>query len=777
MQRRGARRDRRAGVPVRAGALEPRAQPATAPAARRASGATSSTSSSTIWRSPGPRRRTSRRPGSAVIGILPTLGRRHLVADALSAEDRYAAAQRADAHRPRRADPARHRPAATRSATGAQDRLPTSTRSPPRRRARRCSCTCRCHPDVVRGVLERGAVPGGRAAGGRRELAVPARRAAVGGDPDPAVRAVVRRAPARAAQPGRPATGVVRRAVDHLDPRPVRARTAATSPACSRSPRSSRPVGRAGRGAVPALSELQAAQRHDLALEPAGVRRGGRAAAHPGGEPGAARRSDARSTWSPTPCSSTGCCGCWSSRIGRCGARCRSRRRRRTSPAAARIGLDAPLYWPGTGWIRPDELVLRKLLPMAAEGWPAGGRRPGVRPLPAGDRAALPAASHGGGVAGRRGRGAGGSRRGSRTTALHGMFAPLPGALGRERAGAQLAAALLTPLATRAAASSAALRPRDAVGRPAVPRCKRFCRSGPPRPARSYRRRRRRVRRPRRGAGDGPRRDPAPHAPAIGPGAGAARLRTENSHARPQPLLVIPMSPFRLFGPPPEPEPAVAAHDDSGGVTWAAGRGRTIPPPPPGTHARSASTPGPHPASAETRLRLPPVTALRRPVTTTRRPIRSGSRRSLPIRPRPGRRRPGRGPPSRWTHHRIHGRRRLSPGPSPRTTCRGTKTTPVGAAGSWPATWPPPRAIPRCSAGTGRAGSARSSPCRVRFARTGTTACWSTSGCGSRPTAPWVVARPTNPNPDPTGRFRGCLPSHRHRSGRAGRAARRTGSG
>jgi hypothetical protein len=35
---------------------------------------------------------------------------------------------------------------------------------------------------------------------------------------------------------------------------------------------------------------------------------------------------------------------------------------------AASHGLDATLYWPGTGWIRPDELVLRKLLPMAAEG-------------------------------------------------------------------------------------------------------------------------------------------------------------------------------------------------------------------------------------------------------------------------------------------------------------------------------------------------------------------------------------------------------------------------
>jgi hypothetical protein len=35
---------------------------------------------------------------------------------------------------------------------------------------------------------------------------------------------------------------------------------------------------------------------------------------------------------------------------------------------AARHGMEGPLYWPGTGWIRPDELVLRKLLPLAADG-------------------------------------------------------------------------------------------------------------------------------------------------------------------------------------------------------------------------------------------------------------------------------------------------------------------------------------------------------------------------------------------------------------------------
>ncbi|NMI00895.1 glutamate--cysteine ligase [Pseudonocardia acidicola] len=35
---------------------------------------------------------------------------------------------------------------------------------------------------------------------------------------------------------------------------------------------------------------------------------------------------------------------------------------------AARHGMEGPLYWPGSGWIRPEELVLRKLLPQAHEG-------------------------------------------------------------------------------------------------------------------------------------------------------------------------------------------------------------------------------------------------------------------------------------------------------------------------------------------------------------------------------------------------------------------------
>lgn len=36
--------------------------------------------------------------------------------------------------------------------------------------------------------------------------------------------------------------------------------------------------------------------------------------------------------------------------------------------AGARAGMDAQLYWPDVGWVRPDELILRRLLPLADEG-------------------------------------------------------------------------------------------------------------------------------------------------------------------------------------------------------------------------------------------------------------------------------------------------------------------------------------------------------------------------------------------------------------------------
>ncbi len=44
--------------------------------------------------------------------------------------------------------------------------------------------------------------------------------------------------------------------------------------------------------------------------------------------------------------------------------------------AAARSGMDTQLYWPGLGWVRPDELVLRRLLPLAHDGLARWGVSP-----------------------------------------------------------------------------------------------------------------------------------------------------------------------------------------------------------------------------------------------------------------------------------------------------------------------------------------------------------------------------------------------------------------
>ena len=99
---------------------------------------------------------------------------------------------------------------------------PTPTRSRPRPRARACSCTCRSSPQAFAALLERGAGDRRRAARGRRELAVLLRQGAVARDPHRAVRAGHRHPPGGAEGPGRAAAGVVRRALDHVDLRPVR---------------------------------------------------------------------------------------------------------------------------------------------------------------------------------------------------------------------------------------------------------------------------------------------------------------------------------------------------------------------------------------------------------------------------------------------------------------------------------------------------------------------------------------------------------------------------
>src|SRR5690606_24854452 len=46
---------------------------------------------------------------------------------------------------------------------------------------------------------------------------------------------------------------------------------------------------------------------------------------------------------------------------------------------AARYGIDARVYWPGVGEVHATELVVRRLLPWAAEGLDAWGVDPALR--------------------------------------------------------------------------------------------------------------------------------------------------------------------------------------------------------------------------------------------------------------------------------------------------------------------------------------------------------------------------------------------------------------
>ena len=50
--------------------------------------------------------------------------------------------------------------------------------------------------------------------------------------------------------------------------------------------------------------------------------------------------------------------------------------------AGARHGMDAELYWPGVGWVPPDELVLRTLLPLAHDGLRSPSSSGGAQPTP-----------------------------------------------------------------------------------------------------------------------------------------------------------------------------------------------------------------------------------------------------------------------------------------------------------------------------------------------------------------------------------------------------------
>ena len=226
----------------------------------------------------------------------------------------------------------------------------------------------------VRRALERRAGDRGRPAGDRRQLAVLLRARAVARDADRAVRADDRHAAGGAQGPGRAPARVVRRALDHVDLRPLRGERPLL-PGAAAGGRGRGPDGGARARRRAAAAGAAAAQRHDLPLEPPDLRHLPRAPAPARREPRAAGRADDRRH----------------ARQRRLLLRARARAgrgrpagvdadvvlggARRTSTRARATGIDARVYWPGVGEAPATELVLRRLLPMAREGLVALGRR------------------------------------------------------------------------------------------------------------------------------------------------------------------------------------------------------------------------------------------------------------------------------------------------------------------------------------------------------------------------------------------------------------------
>ena len=280
-----------------------------------------------------------------LVGILPTISDQHLNGEALSANPRYRllneqifAARGEDLQI---------------SITG-QERLSTfaDTIAP------EAACTSvQLHqhgrPREVRHALERGAGDRRRAARGRRQLAVLLRPRAVAGDADRALRAGHRHAAGGAQGPGRAPARVVRRALDHLDLRPLRGERHLLPGAAAgvRRPRTRSRCSSAG--GVPALAELRLHNGTDLPLEPADLRRRARQAAPARREPRAARRPDRRRHARQRRLLLRARARCSPTRSARSGRGCRSRRRRRTSTPARATASTRACSGPGSARCRP----------------------------------------------------------------------------------------------------------------------------------------------------------------------------------------------------------------------------------------------------------------------------------------------------------------------------------------------------------------------------------------------------------------------------------------
>ena len=293
-----------------------------------------------------------------LVGILPTISEQHLNADSFSANPRYKllneqifAARGEDLQ----------------ISINGPERLSTfaDTIAP------EAACTSvqlhqQVEPRPLPHALERRAGDRRGAARDRRQLAVLLRPRAVAGDADRAVRAGHRHAPGGAQGAGRAPARVVRRALDHVDLRPLRGERHLL-PGAAAGVRARGPGRGARAGGVPKLGELRLhngtvyrwnrpvydvvrgkphlrVENRVLPAGPTVVDTLANAAFYYG----LVRMlvEEERPIWSRMSFSAA----------------------EENFHAGARDGIEARVFWPGLGEVPASELVLRRLLPLAHEG-------------------------------------------------------------------------------------------------------------------------------------------------------------------------------------------------------------------------------------------------------------------------------------------------------------------------------------------------------------------------------------------------------------------------
>ena len=306
------RRDRRPRVPDRAGAAT--TSSSTSPAAScSATRRSSSRASCATSLNEAERRRPSCGAHIVMIGILPTIMPEHFEGEWMSANTRYQALNDA-----------------VFAARGEDIYLDIEGPS-----GERLATYCRLaragvgvHLDAaapaggaggVRRALERRAGAGRAAAGARRRTPrTSIGKRAVGRDPHRAVHPGRRHPPGRAEEPGRAAPGVLRRALDHLDLRPVRGERALLPGDAARAVRRGPGGGARGRRRTRSWPRCGCT----TARSTAGTGRSTTSSAVPrtcGSRTACCRPARPSSTSSPTRRSTTARCARWPTRTGRSG--------------------------------------------------------------------------------------------------------------------------------------------------------------------------------------------------------------------------------------------------------------------------------------------------------------------------------------------------------------------------------------------------------------------------------------------------------------------------